>query len=87
MKKKICFVLDQFLYGGIERVAINYLNGIDKNKYDIDVIILSNVEEMINQIPKECNIIKINVSRYSLIVVFCSLFISILNLIRSLSIS
>lgn len=65
MKKKICFALDQFLYGGIERVAINYLNGIDKNKYDIDVIILSNVENMINQIPKECNIIKINIPRYN----------------------
>lgn len=65
MKKKICFVLDQFLYGGIERVAINYLNGIDKNKYDIDVIILSNVENMIDQIPKECNIIKINIPRHN----------------------
>ena len=63
MKKKICFVLDQFLYGGIERVAINYLNGIDKAKFDIDVIILSNVEEMINQIPKECNVIKIDIPR------------------------
>lgn len=64
MKKKICFVLDQFLYGGIERVAINYLNGIDKTKFDIDVIILSNVEDMINQIPKECNVIRIDVPRY-----------------------
>lgn len=63
MKKKICFVLDQFLYGGIERVAINYLNGIDKAKFDIDVIILSNVEEMINQIPKECNVIRIDIPR------------------------
>lgn len=52
MKKKICFVLDQFLYGGIERVAINYLNGIDKAKFDIDVIILSNVEEMIIKFRK-----------------------------------
>ena len=64
MKKKLCFVLDQFLYGGIERVAINYLNGIDKDKYDIDVVILSNIEDMINKIPKECNVIKLNIPRY-----------------------
>ena len=57
MKKKLCFVLDEFLFGGIERVFINYAKIIDKNKYDIDVVILSNTEEMINQIPKECNII------------------------------
>lgn len=63
MKKNICFVLDQFLYGGIERVAINYLKAIDKNKYNLDVIILSNTEDMIKQIPKECRIIKINIPR------------------------
>lgn len=62
--RKICFVMDQFLYGGIERVAINYLNGLDKKKYDIDVIILSNTEQMVEQIPKECKVIKLNVSRY-----------------------
>ena len=64
MKKKLCFVLDLFLYGGIDRVAINYLNSIDKKKYEIDVVILSNIENMTNQIPKECNIIKINIPRY-----------------------
>lgn len=63
MKKNLCFVLDQFLYGGIERVAINYLKAIDKNRYNIDVIILSNTEDMIKQIPKECHIIKINIPR------------------------
>lgn len=40
------------------------MNGIDKTKFDIDVIILSNVEDMINQIPKECNVIRIDVPRY-----------------------
>lgn len=57
MKKKICFVLDEFLFGGIERVFINYAKTIDKTKYDIDVIILSRIEEMVKQIPKECNVI------------------------------
>ena len=57
MKKKLCFVLDDFLFGGIERVFINYAKFIDKEKYDIDVIILSRTEDMINQIPEWCNII------------------------------
>ena len=63
LKKRICFVLDQFLYGGIERVAINYLQNIDMKKYCVDVVILSNVEDMIQHIPKDCNIIKINIPR------------------------
>lgn len=55
--KKICFVLDQFLFGGIERVLINYAEGIDKNKYSIDIIILSDIEDMIKNIPEKCNVI------------------------------
>ena len=65
MKKKLCFVFDQFIYGGIEKVAINYLNAIDKNKYEIDVIILSDVENMEKQIPEHCNVIKIDIPRYN----------------------
>lgn len=56
--------MDQFLYGGIERVAINYLQSIDKDKFCIDVIILSDVEDMIKQIPEHCNVVRINISRY-----------------------
>jgi len=65
MKKNICLVLDQFLYGGIERVAINYLKNIDKEKYNVNVIILSDVEDMIKQIPEYCNVIRINIPRYN----------------------
>ena len=61
--KKICFVLDQFLYGGIEKVLINYVNAIDKTKYSIDIIILSQYEDMIKNIPIECNIITKKVPR------------------------
>lgn len=65
MKKiKIAFVLDTMIYGGIERVAINYLSSLDSNKYDIDVFILnSKTEGIIEDIPKYCNIIKWNISR------------------------
>lgn len=63
MKKNICFILDELLFGGIERVCINFLNGIDYSKYNVDVIILSRTEDMIKQIPKECNIILKNIPR------------------------
>lgn len=63
MKKNICFVLDNLIYGGIERIAINYLKMIDKEKYNLDVVILSNFTDIINEIPKECNVIKINIPR------------------------
>lgn len=55
--KKICFVLDQFLFGGIEKVLINYVKAINKKEYSIDIIILSQYEDMINNIPKDCNVI------------------------------
>lgn len=61
--KKICFVLDQFLFGGIEKVLINYVSQIDKNEYSIDIIILSQYEDMIKNIPKECNVIIKNLPR------------------------
>ncbi len=62
--KKICFVLDQFLYGGIERVLINYLLNFDYEKYEVDVIILSNYEKFIEKIPPQCNIIIVEYDRY-----------------------
>lgn len=65
MKKiKIAFVLDNMIYGGIERVAINYLKGLSPEKYDIDVFILNpNVEEIIKEIPDHFKVIIWNVPR------------------------
>ena len=33
MKKKICFYMNTFLVGGIEKVLIELLENIDKNKF------------------------------------------------------
>lgn len=65
MKKKLCFVLDEFLFGGIERVLINYVKEIDYDLYDVDIIILSRVEDMVKQIPSTCHIIQIPLNRYA----------------------
>lgn len=62
---RIVFVLDAMIYGGIERIAINYLNILIKNGFKVDVIILNpNVESIINEIPKECNIRYVKFSKF-----------------------
>lgn len=38
-RKKIAFCLCRFLDGGIDTVAVRYLNSIDKNEYDVSLII------------------------------------------------
>ena len=38
-RKKIAFCLCRFLDGGIDTVAVRYLNSIDKNEYEVSLII------------------------------------------------
>ena len=37
MKKKVLFVLEAFDKGGIEKVTLDIVNNLDKEKYDITV--------------------------------------------------
>ncbi|MED3625553.1 glycosyltransferase [Neobacillus thermocopriae] len=61
---RIAFVLDNMIYGGIERVAINYMEILVKQGHEIDVIILnSKVDEIVNEIPKQCNVIYTNFTK------------------------
>ena len=64
--KKIAIVFDFLLYGGIERVGIDYINLFISKGYQVDVYILNpkHVEGIINDIPKECNIKKIHFPQY-----------------------
>lgn len=64
--KQLCFVLNKFIFGGIEKVAINYLTHLDYSKYNVDVIILGDVEDMINQIPSQCNVYEMKLSYYAM---------------------
>ncbi|MEG0423813.1 MAG: hypothetical protein RR524_04600 [Erysipelotrichaceae bacterium] len=64
--KHICFVLNKFIYGGIEKVALNYLNHIDYERYIVDVFVLSVNEDIIKEIPKQCNIYILNLNYYAL---------------------
>lgn len=42
MKIKILFCMTRYYRGGTERVAINLVNNLDKNKFDITILTLSN---------------------------------------------
>lgn len=59
MKKKICFYIDSFLVGGIEKVLLQYLKNIDKEKFDISLIIgfkLDELEKLKSDIPEEIKV-------------------------------
>ncbi|OCA88289.1 hypothetical protein A8F94_10855 [Bacillus sp. FJAT-27225] len=54
---KVAFVFDQLIFGGIERVGINYLRILVDLGYQVDVYILNpKTESLVNEIPKECSI-------------------------------
>jgi len=61
---KVAFVLDNMNFGGIERVAINYMDILIRQGHEIDVIILnSKVDEIVKEIPKQCNVLYNNFPR------------------------
>jgi glycosyltransferase involved in cell wall biosynthesis len=54
---KIAFVFDKMLYGGIERVGIDYINLLLMHGHKVDVYILTKkTEQIINEIPPECEV-------------------------------
>lgn len=57
MKKKILFVNDEMTMGGVARILNTFLRQIDRNKYDIDVLILHKRGELLDEIPSDINVI------------------------------
>jgi len=51
MKKKILFVNDEMVMGGVARILCNVLKRFDLNEYDIDILILHPHGELLNEIP------------------------------------
>lgn len=56
-KPNILFVVDEKRMGGVSILLEDILNLIDIKKYNIDILVLHNNGEMLNNIPKEINII------------------------------
>jgi glycosyltransferase involved in cell wall biosynthesis len=54
---RIAFILDTMIYGGIERVSIDYMKILLKQGHKLDVFILNpKVEDIVEEIPNECKI-------------------------------
>lgn len=58
MKKKILFVNDEMQIGGVARILNTLLKMIDRNKYDIDLLVLHHHGEMLKEVPKDIKVIK-----------------------------
>jgi len=56
-KKDILFVVDEKRMGGVSVLLEDILNTIDIKNYNIDILVLHNNGEMLNNLPKEVNII------------------------------
>lgn len=55
--KKVLFVVDEKMLGGVSIVLENILWALDQNKYKIDVAVLHNRGECLKNIPENVNII------------------------------
>ncbi|MBQ1448182.1 MAG: glycosyltransferase, partial [Erysipelotrichaceae bacterium] len=57
-KKKILFVNDEMVMGGVARVLNNLLKEMDKDKYEIDLLILHKHGELLKEIPEGVNVLE-----------------------------
>lgn len=57
MKKKILFVNDEMTLGGVSRILNNLLSQLDRDKYEIDLLVLHPHGELMNEIPEWINVI------------------------------
>lgn len=63
MKKKIAIFQPALTIGGIEKSLINFLNNLDKNKYEIDLY-LFNEGDFYSLLPSYVNVIKMKKSAF-----------------------
>ena len=58
---KIAFLFDAMLYGGIERVGINYLKILKEEGHDVEVFILNTrrLSGIVDEIPSDLKVYKV----------------------------
>ena len=56
-KKKVIFVTKALWIGGIETALINLLNQFDYEKFDVSLLIVHDVLELLNRIPANCQVL------------------------------
>ncbi len=57
MKKKILFVNDEMTMGGVARILNTFLKMIDREKYEVDLLVLHKRGELLSEIPSDINVI------------------------------
>ena len=57
MKKKILFVNDEMTMGGVARILNTFLKMIDRDKYEVDLLVLHKRGELLKEIPSDINVI------------------------------
>lgn len=58
MKKKILFVNDEMTMGGVARILNTFLKMIDRDQYDVDLLVLHKRGELLDEIPSDINVIE-----------------------------
>lgn len=61
MKKKILFIMPHFTCGGVESALLSLLDVIDREKYEISLLLLLEAGEFIERIPKDIKILRIQI--------------------------
>lgn len=69
MKTKILFFLPNLNGGGAERVSVNIMKKLDKNDFDIHLVLVKNMGEYLELIPSYINIhdLNFNATMYSIV--------------------
>ena len=57
MKKKVLFVNDEMTMGGVARILNTFLKMIDRDKYEVDLLVLHKRGELLSEIPSDINVI------------------------------
>jgi glycosyltransferase involved in cell wall biosynthesis len=58
MKKKILFVVDNLVMGGVTKVLVNLINRFDFEKYEVDLLVLHYYDDMEVEISEKVNLLK-----------------------------
>lgn len=58
MKEKILFVYDSMMTGGTSTALLSLLNTIDRNKYEISLLLYTNTGALIGEIPEFVNLLE-----------------------------
>ncbi len=58
MKEKILFVYDSMMTGGTTTALLSLFNTIDRNKYEISLLLYTNTGELIGELPEHVRLLK-----------------------------